>query len=37
MKPTKSIETVRQSLQPMQKIAETRNKLEKIENNIQFK
>jgi hypothetical protein len=37
MRSTKSIETVRQSLQPMQKIAETRNKLEKIENNIQFK
>lgn len=37
MRSTKSIETVRQSLQPMQKIAETRQRLEEIENNIQFK
>jgi len=37
MRSTKSIETVRQSLQPMQKIAETSQKLEEIENNIQFK
>jgi hypothetical protein len=37
MKPMQSIETVRRSLQPMQKIRDTKEKLDKIENKIQFK
>jgi hypothetical protein len=37
MRSMKSMETVRHSLQPMQKVADTRRKLEEIENNIQFK
>lgn len=37
MEPMNSVKTVRRSLQRMEKITETRKKLEEIESNIQFK
>jgi hypothetical protein len=37
MKPMHSLETVRKSLEPLQKIGETREKLDEIENRIQLK
>lgn len=37
MKPMQSLETVRKSFEPMQKIGETREKLDEIENKIQLK